>query len=336
MNTDFRLSVGFWQHPKTKKTARRLGLEGIRSLQILWAWAAVNRPDGSLSGMDWEDIELAADWQGEEQKFFDTCLGMWIEETSGGYALHDWQEHNPWASEADTRSDAARLSRFARKFPDIARAMREDGVKGLTQEEYRMYADGTPYVRRSSSVDTALNERSTERSTPAPSPALRINTHENTTPDGVVVDAVGVSPPTEPDSGCTANEEMPSGEILKPVPRASKAKSGAPSCPHKQIVALYHEILPTLPRVKVWDSERERNMQARWRERWESGKYATQEEGLAYWRRLFAYIHGCPWLMGEVADRDGKAFRADLGWIILPRNFKKIIEGRYDQRQEVA
>lgn len=171
MNSDIRLSVGFWQHPKTKKTVRRLGLEGIRSLQILWAWAAVNRPDGNLSGMDWEDIELAADWQGEERKFFDTCLGMWIDETSDGYALHDWQEHNPWASEADTRSDAARLSRFARKFPEIARAMREDGVKGLTQEEYRMYADGTPYVRRSTGVGTALNERSTDRSTPAPAPS---------------------------------------------------------------------------------------------------------------------------------------------------------------------
>ena len=159
-----------------------------------------------------------------------------------------------------------------------------------------------------------------------------------TTPDGVVVDAEGVSPPTEPNSDSSAKEEMPtSGERLKPVPSSLKAtKPAAPPCPHKQIVELYHEILPTLPRVKVWDSERERNMQARWRERWESGKYTTQEEGLAYWRRLFAYIHGCPWLMGEIADREGKAFRADLGWIILPRNFKKIIEGRYDQRQEVA
>ena len=96
---------------------------------------------------------------------------MWIDETSDGYALHDWQEHNPWASEADTRSDAARLSRFARKFPEIAKSMRDDGVKGLTQEEYRMYADGTPYVRRSTNVDTELNERSTDRSTPAPAPS---------------------------------------------------------------------------------------------------------------------------------------------------------------------
>ena len=114
MNTDIRLSVGFWQHPKTKKTVRRLGLEGIRSLQVLWLWSTQYRPDGNLSGMDWEDIELAADWQGEERKFFDTCLGMWVDETSDGYVLHDWQEHNPWQSEALARSEKAQKAAQAR------------------------------------------------------------------------------------------------------------------------------------------------------------------------------------------------------------------------------
>lgn len=114
MNTDIRLSVGFWQHPKTKKTARRLGLEGIRSLQVLWLWSTQYRPDGNLSGMDWEDIELAADWQGEERKFFDTCLGMWVDETPDGYVLHDWQEHNPWQSEALARSEKAQKAAQAR------------------------------------------------------------------------------------------------------------------------------------------------------------------------------------------------------------------------------
>lgn len=313
MNTDFRLSVGFWQHPKTKKTARRLELEGIRSLQILWAWAAVNRPDGNLSGMDWEDIELAADWQGEERKFFDTCLGMWIDETSDGYALHDWQEHNPWASEADTRSDAARLSRFARKFPEIARAMREDGVKGLTQEEYRTYADGTPYIRRSTGVDTTLNERTTDRSTPAPS--LRINTQGNTTPDGVVV---GENTST----GQQCEEQAVDGH-------------GVPSCPHKRIVALYHEFLPELPGVKVWEGARQQNLQARWRERWKAGKYRTQEEGIAYWGKLFRHVsENCDWLMGRVQGRKGdKPFRASLDWIVNASNFAKLIEGRYDNRE---
>ena len=114
MNTDIRLSVGFWQHPKTKKLARRLGLEAVRSLQILWLWAAQNRPDGNLSGMDWEDIELAADWQGEEQAFFTACLGAFLDETDGGFVLHDWTEHNPWQAESEARSDAARKAALAR------------------------------------------------------------------------------------------------------------------------------------------------------------------------------------------------------------------------------
>lgn len=108
MNTDVRLYTGFWQHPKTKKMVKRLGLEAARSLQILWLFTAQNKSDGLLSGMDWEDIELAADWQGEEHAFFDYCLGVWIDETDQGYAIHDWEEHNPWQAEAAARSEQAR------------------------------------------------------------------------------------------------------------------------------------------------------------------------------------------------------------------------------------
>lgn len=316
MNTDFRLSVGFWQHPKTKKTARRLGLEGIRSLQILWAWAAVNRPDGNLSGMDWEDIELAADWQEEEQKFFDTCLGMWIDETSDGYALHDWQEHNPWASEADTRSDAARLSRFARKFPEIARAMREDGVKGLTQEEYRTYADGAPYVRRSTCVDTALNERSTDRSTPAPSPALRINTQEDTTPDGVVVDAEA------------ADASQP-GE--------KRQAHASPACPYDAIVGLYHEAFPEHTRVAIVNAKRKGAMKARWTEAGERLRMLNRDtsaaERLDYFRRLFARASRSDFLTGKKAFRDGTVYRVDFDKLMSPSGFMGVIEGKYDNRE---
>ena len=114
MNTDIRLSVGFWSHPKTRKMVKHLGLEGIRSLQVLWLWAATNRPDGILSGMDWEDIELAADWHGEERVFFNHCLGAWIDENSGEHSLHDWTEHNPWQAEAKIRTEAARKAAKAR------------------------------------------------------------------------------------------------------------------------------------------------------------------------------------------------------------------------------
>lgn len=160
MNTDIRLSCGFWSHPKTKRLVKRLGLEGVRSLQILWAWAAQERPSGCLSGMDAEEIELAADWNGEDGRFFGECLGRWIDEGEDGFCLHDWEDHNPWVSDADNRSDAARLSRLARVNKDAAAGLKADGRTGITKDEYRMYAEGTAYERRT-----------TVRSTPAPAPA---------------------------------------------------------------------------------------------------------------------------------------------------------------------
>jgi len=161
MNTDIRLSVGFWQHPKTKKTVKRLGLEGIRALQILWLWAAQNRPDGNLYGMDEEEIELAADWQGDDGLFFKTCTGMWIDQSPEGYALHDWGEHNPWQAEAEARSEKARNAAKA-KWSN-ARASNEQCPK-----------DATAMPEQSASNARASNEQ-------CPSPLLsspeEIKTH---------------------------------------------------------------------------------------------------------------------------------------------------------------
>jgi hypothetical protein len=95
MNTDIRLSVGFWTHPKTKKLERHLGLEGIRSLQILWCWAAQNRPDGNLSGYDPDGIEGIADWEGESGAFYSAIIGKWLDVRDDGLWVHDWLQHNP-------------------------------------------------------------------------------------------------------------------------------------------------------------------------------------------------------------------------------------------------
>lgn len=171
MNTDIRLSVGFWQHPKTRKTAKRLGLEGVRSLQILWLWAAINRPDGNLSGMDWEDIELAADWQGEEQAFFDFCLGIWIDDAQQGYVLHDWKDHNSWASEADERSDKARFSRLATVNREAYDQMKAAGINAVSKDDYnRLATVQRPSDDRPTTVGRNVNAPPTPA--PAPSPAL--------------------------------------------------------------------------------------------------------------------------------------------------------------------
>gem|GEM_PF-3376415 len=46
---DIRIVVDFFAHPKTVKLERCLGLEGVKALLLLWAWAEKHRSNGDLS-----------------------------------------------------------------------------------------------------------------------------------------------------------------------------------------------------------------------------------------------------------------------------------------------
>lgn len=144
--SDIRLSVDFFQHPKTIKLQRRLGLEGVKALLSLWMWAAQNRPDGVLSDLDSEDIEIAAGWIRSDPAGSDQDLDListlvalrWLDEDNGTYSLHDWIEHNPWAAGQQSRSNQARLGVLARRFPEAyARyAAQHPERNGISKEEY--------------------------------------------------------------------------------------------------------------------------------------------------------------------------------------------------------
>ena len=131
---DARISVGLPSHPKTKKLIRRVGEGGAWRLVCLFLWAAQTRPDGDLSGMTGEDIELAADWQGEDGAFIGALVEVgFIDGEEGRYEIHDWQEHNPWAAGAEARSEKARWNamckhhgraKAAEMMPDYAARMR--------------------------------------------------------------------------------------------------------------------------------------------------------------------------------------------------------------------
>lgn len=397
MNIDIRLSLDFFDHPKSKKLKKRLGLEGVMALLKLWAWTAGNRPGGMLTGLDAEAVELAADWDGEEGAFVSTLLDLrLLDDVDGTFSIHDWEDHQAYASKSEERSrrgSAGAAGKWKKDREEQNRMSRSERLsaarkKGThTSEEWQemvsffggrcvrcgaddaapvkdhivpIYQGGCDSIRNlqplcrhcnSSKGPENIDYRSifcmkehlempakwdknacerlqdtcdacvTSGKTPAPETRNQEPVF-NTTPDGVVVDAV---PGDDLSAEVGAdNRQASDGE------RPAKGK-GCPPCPHQAIVDLYHELLPELSRIKVWDKERQTNMQARWRDRWKAGKYASQQEGLAYWTRFFEYVRDrCPWLMGQVSDRNGKAFRADLGWMILPRNFKKIIEGRYE------
>lgn len=127
------------------------------------------------------------------------------------------------------------------------------------------------------------------------------------------------------------------GEIRKASPSSSAGADPAPEapvepekhdpippCPHAEIVALYHELLPANPRIKVWDGARADQLRTRWRE-------DKKRQSLDYWRRYFAHVAASPFLTGK-RDDNGRPFLPGLDWLVKAANFAKVIEGRYHDR----
>jgi len=96
-----------------------------------------------------------------------------------------------------------------------------------------------------------------------------------------------------------------------------KKPASVPPCPHKDIVAIYHEVLPELRAVKVWNSTREKRLRARWRE-------DKSRQTLDWWRKYFESVRASDLLMGRKGD-----WSADFDWLICPTNMAKVLEGRY-------
>ncbi len=108
-------------------------------------------------------------------------------------------------------------------------------------------------------------------------------------------------------------------------PGVSSAGTDRKDCPHKEIVALYHEILPQCPRVRDWTPARANHLRARWNEN-------KGRQSLEYWRRYFEYVATCPFLVGATnAPAGRKPFFADLEWLVTSANFTKVREQKYEQ-----
>jgi hypothetical protein len=112
---DFRVSVTFMTHIKTRKLQRKLGPEAVLSLMHLFSHCASDRQDGNLSGMSVDDIELAAYWGGQPGVFVENLVDVgYLDQDGDGYRVHDWSDHNPYVATAENRRNAARKAAQAR------------------------------------------------------------------------------------------------------------------------------------------------------------------------------------------------------------------------------
>jgi len=114
-------------------------------------------------------------------------------------------------------------------------------------------------------------------------------------------------------------------------PDGSLSETEVSDTPHQQIIAIWHEVCPMLPRVneKLWDGNRATMLRARWKQR-------KEFQSLDFWRQFFRLIASSPFLTGQVTGRNGRAFQATLAWCINAENFKKILEGNYSPRASAA
>lgn len=105
-----------------------------------------------------------------------------------------------------------------------------------------------------------------------------------------------------------------------------------PDCNHQAVIDLYHQQLPTLRRVEVWNAARQGYLRQRWREvatELAQTKPIDSNDVLSWWAEFFKHIGQSRFLVGKVNGKDGRAFTADLEWILKPSNFAKIVEGKY-------
>ncbi len=85
--------------------------------------------------------------------------------------------------------------------------------------------------------------------------------------------------------------------------------------PFLAIVALYHEILPELPKVLKLGAWRKTQLSNRWKEDLDS---------LDAWRMYFTSVRDRRFLMGKVKD-----WTADFDFLVQERKMEKIIAGGY-------
>lgn len=89
MNRAIRLPVGYFDHPKTIKLKRLLGLEGVESHIRLLMFAAQYKPSGVFTDMTVEEIELAGNWSGQQGTLVEQLLAVrYLGKDRETYRLH--------------------------------------------------------------------------------------------------------------------------------------------------------------------------------------------------------------------------------------------------------
>lgn len=146
-------------HPKTRKLARRLGVDlatAIGHLHALWWWALSYAEDGNLHKHTDEDVALGALWDAEPRTFVDALVDCrWLDRDGESTVLHDWDEYaGRLVDRRKANAERKRLSRARHEDGDET----DEGVTGLQNPTEPNPTEPTKPNRESGARKKAIDE----------------------------------------------------------------------------------------------------------------------------------------------------------------------------------
>lgn len=135
------------------------------------------------------------------------------------------------------------------------------------------------------------------------------------------------------DGSSSSSSSSSSTSVKKKEPKGSSSTARLPTCPIEQIVAVYHEVLPELPCVRVMDKSREKAIRERWK--WVltshkpggSRRAETAEQGVEWFRTYFERTRDNDFLMGRTPRvGDHANWRPDIEFLLKSQGLKHVLE----------
>ena len=189
----------------------------------------------------------------------------------------------------------AQMDRDEAKYIERCRINRENGLKGGRPPKPR-----TTENNPEETEDNPEKAKITERFLGKPKkPDTDTDTdNDNDTDNDTRANNMGDKPPEPP------AEDPPARE---PVP-------------YKKIQDLFLELCPSYPAIRAINGQRKKAVAARWNE----------HKDIKVFEEVFRKAEASSFLKG----RNDRNWRADFDWMMKPTNFVKILEGRYQDKND--
>ena len=297
MSTDWiKMRVDLRTHPKVVRMATALKADKLRvigGLFAVWSIFDAHSADGVLEGYTLRSIDDELGWSKFAQAM--VAIDWLIERPDLGLETPRFEEHNG-------QSAKRRAMETDRK-----RAAREASGDDRTKAERVADWAGQPSAPDADTKRAREEKRREEK--------RREEKDQET-----------INLPVDP---ARLADEPQALQLVGDPP------NGPPDCPHRLVLALWAEVLPSLPQhlPHEWKGSRADHLRTRWRETAVLKGWTEQAHGIAYLRKLFAYVGQSAFLTGRARPTgpDKRPFVIELEWLVNPTNWAKVHEGKYHQ-----